>query len=97
MLVEFDARNLPQLRKLEIDAGDGPLTPTSTRLPLGGMTKAAVACLSYRLDGDAVHLVALTGDTFTIDHSTVTVEHLDPSRLVALEQDVSHAIVKANG
>ena len=45
------------------------------------------ACLSYRLDGDTVHLVALMGDTFTFEYSTVTVEHLDPSRLVVLEQD----------
>ena len=45
------------------------------------------ACLSYRLDGDTVHLVALMGDTFTFEYSTVTDEHLDPSRLVVLEQD----------
>jgi len=87
MLVALDEVKTPQVLDIKINAGDQPLTPESIRIPLRAMARAAIACQSYRLEGNAARLVAMPGDTFIIG-KTLEVEHYEQQRLHELEREV---------
>jgi hypothetical protein len=87
MRVELDDRNFPQIRKLTLGGAAAPLTPTSIRLPLRAMARAAIACVSYRLVGENTAVaVASSDDVFTIEQENV-VHELVPELLAELERD----------
>jgi hypothetical protein len=86
MLVILDENRTPQIHELRISAAAEPLSATAIRVPLRSMARAAVSCLSYRLEGDKAYLVAMPGDTFTVGES-LRVAHAAPERVPALEQE----------